>query len=153
MKKTLTFLSISLLLVTSINAQRGKESSKKINALKIAYITEQLNLTSSEAEKFWPIYNDYNKKQNKARNNYRKALKTHLAEDKNLDNLNEEDAKKLIDLKLSTDLQLYKLQKKFAQDIKSIISYKKIIKLQVAEMEFGRKLMRKYKRDNKKTKE
>lgn len=37
-------------------AQPPKE---RIKALKVAYITKELNLTSAEAEKFWPVYNDY----------------------------------------------------------------------------------------------
>lgn len=31
----------------------------RIKALKTAYITQELNLTSAEAEKFWPVYNEY----------------------------------------------------------------------------------------------
>ena len=30
-----------------------------MQALKIAFITQRLDLTSAEAEKFWPIYNEY----------------------------------------------------------------------------------------------
>ncbi len=32
---------------------------EKIKALEIAYITKQLNLSSEEAEKFWPVFNKY----------------------------------------------------------------------------------------------
>lgn len=31
----------------------------KIQALKIAFITEQLSLTSDEAQRFWPVYGQY----------------------------------------------------------------------------------------------
>lgn len=30
-----------------------------MEALKIAYITKKLNLTTDEAQKFWPVYNQY----------------------------------------------------------------------------------------------
>ena len=33
--------------------------AEKIQALKIAFITQRLQLTSDEAEKFWPVYNQY----------------------------------------------------------------------------------------------
>jgi len=65
--------------------------------------------------------------------------------DKNLENLSETDAKELVLLKLNTDKKLYESQKVFINKMEGILSAKKIIKLQVAEMEFGRKLMRKYK--------
>ncbi|MGI8581437.1 MAG: hypothetical protein ACR2KX_04560 [Chitinophagaceae bacterium] len=44
-----------------VNAQNeSKEKrSEKIQALKIAFITQKLELTSDEAQKFWPVYNRY----------------------------------------------------------------------------------------------
>ena len=34
------------------------ENKEKLKAHKIAYITERLQLTPAEAEKFWPVYNE-----------------------------------------------------------------------------------------------
>ncbi len=34
---------------------------EKIEALKIAFITEKLQLTTNEAKEFWPVYNSYEK--------------------------------------------------------------------------------------------
>ena len=48
-------------------------------------------------------------------------------------------------LKLTTDQKIYESQKNFIDNIKKVISYKKIVQLQLAEMDFGRKLMSKYK--------
>lgn len=147
MKKIITLLCVSLFCTLSIQSQLRKEGREKIKALKVAYLTEQLNLNSIEAEKFWPIYNSYDKEQNEIRNNYKSSLRKKTNNTKEgTDNLTEDDAKKLISLKLLTDRNLYESQKKFIGNIKEIIPYRKIIKLQVAEMEFGRKLMRKYRR-------
>ena len=55
------FLFIAVLLVSftsSINAQPQKRG-ERIEALKIAYITQALKLTSEEAQVFWPVYNTY----------------------------------------------------------------------------------------------
>lgn len=146
MKKIITFLSISFFFISiSINAQMSKEGRDKIKALKVAYLTEQMSLTTSEAEKFWPIYNTYNKTQYTIRNNYKASVKKVEKEYENFNNISEEKAKKLVSLKLLTDKKLYDSQEKFTKSIEGIISYKKILKLQIAEMEFGRKLMRKYK--------
>lgn len=42
---------------TIVKAQgRGED---KIEALKIAFLTEKLQLTSAEAKQFWPVYNSY----------------------------------------------------------------------------------------------
>ena len=32
---------------------------ERIQALKIAFITQKLNLTTDEAQKFWPVYSQY----------------------------------------------------------------------------------------------
>jgi len=39
-------------------AQNGN-GREKVQALKVAFITQKLHLTTAEAEKFWPVYNQY----------------------------------------------------------------------------------------------
>lgn len=146
MKKIITFIIIALFCTLTVSAQMRKERSEKIKALKIAYLTEQLELTTDEAQKFWPVYNAFDKQQSKLRNAHRSNLRKVIKENGTIDGATEEEAKNLIASKLNSDKKLYEAQKDFINKIKGIISYKKIIKLQVAEMEFGRKLMRKYKR-------
>ena len=46
-----------LICTLSLNAQEG--DGGRIEALKIAYLTKKLNLSPQEAQKFWPIYNNY----------------------------------------------------------------------------------------------
>lgn len=41
------------------HAQNNPGREQKIEALKIAFITEKLQLTADEAKRFWPVYNDY----------------------------------------------------------------------------------------------
>ena len=52
MKKFYLIIFLMFFLVISIKAQDRNESHEKIKSLKIAYLTEQLALTSSEAENF-----------------------------------------------------------------------------------------------------
>ena len=45
---------------SAIKAQGGDEpKAEKIEALKIAFITQKLELSPDEAQKFWPVYNQY----------------------------------------------------------------------------------------------
>lgn len=72
MKKYLLFLiaifgSFSFVMGQNNNSQRGE----KIKALKIAFITQKLQLTSAEAEKFWPVYNQYDNEIRQLRSNNR----------------------------------------------------------------------------------
>lgn len=144
MKKIITIICICFFSILTISAQGRKNSREKIKALKISYLTEQLNLTSDEAQKFWPIYNAYDLEQHSLRNEIRTKIKKAIKDSGTLDAINEKDAERLITLKLATDKKIYESQKMFVNKIKKVISYKKIIKLQVAEMEFGRKLMSRY---------
>lgn len=60
MKKYLLILFMMLGSFSLAKAQDGDEASaEKIQALKTAFITQKLQLTPDEAQKFWPIYNQY----------------------------------------------------------------------------------------------
>ena len=57
--KRIYFLFVMLLtLSVSVMAQAPME---KLRAMKVAHITEKLNLNSEQAKGFWPIYNQYEK--------------------------------------------------------------------------------------------
>jgi len=43
-------------------ARQHKERQEKIKSRKIGYFTTQLELTTEEAQDFWPLYNEYWKK-------------------------------------------------------------------------------------------
>ncbi|MDE3211973.1 MAG: hypothetical protein KGM98_01965, partial [Bacteroidota bacterium] len=56
MKKYLLLLFVILIVpFAKTQAQNGE----KIQALKIAFITQRLQLTPQEAQQFWPIYDQY----------------------------------------------------------------------------------------------
>lgn len=54
----ITFFLGSFSFVKSQNDNK-EDRGEKIQALKIAFITQKLELTSDEAQKFWPVYNRY----------------------------------------------------------------------------------------------
>lgn len=53
------FLLISFTGFTQPPHGRGGGDFSRIQGLKVAYLTNRLNLTSDEAAKFWPVYNKY----------------------------------------------------------------------------------------------
>ncbi|MBX9734470.1 MAG: hypothetical protein K2X37_10450 [Chitinophagaceae bacterium] len=52
---------------TMMAQEREKPNVAMIESLKVAYITKQLNLTAEEAQKFWPVHNNYIDELKKAR--------------------------------------------------------------------------------------
>lgn len=65
MKKLLLILSVFFCLQTAIAQEDVNQSPEKkqqnIEALKVAFISKELELTPEEAQKFWPVYNQYSK--------------------------------------------------------------------------------------------
>lgn len=59
MKKIYLSVSFLYLLNYFCIAQPPGSRQDNVEILKTAYITRQLNLTRDEAQKFWPVYNDY----------------------------------------------------------------------------------------------
>jgi lipopolysaccharide export LptBFGC system permease protein LptF len=63
MKQIFT-LAVALILGAFSYAQEQQPDPKaeeKIQAMEVGYISQKLKLTTDEAQKFWPIYNDYKK--------------------------------------------------------------------------------------------
>ena len=58
MKRLLFSIIILVSFHCTVLAQQGGGNGR-VEAYKIAYITNRLNLSTSEAQKFWPIYNKY----------------------------------------------------------------------------------------------
>ena len=54
--------------------QNNQSAKDKIEALRIAFISQQLNLTPTEAEKFWPVYNAYRSESEALQHSYTPPL-------------------------------------------------------------------------------
>lgn len=144
--KIKNILPLLLFLISfSIFAQSGKidEKREKIKAFKVSFLTTELELTSTEAEKFWPIYNAYDDKQYELK--YLK-MKTYLRKlkDDNLNNLSDKDATTLLSQIESTDKEIYQLREKYMNSLKKILPAKKILLLKKSEDDFNRKLLQQY---------
>ncbi|SRX76289.1 sensor of ECF-type sigma factor [Aequorivita antarctica] len=131
---------IFLLATITMHAQDGKH--EKIKALKTAYITQQLSLTPSEAEKFWPVYNKYDEKFHDLRKKEKSEIYQKLRD--GLDSMSESDANALIDTSLSLESEELALRKQMITELRAVISPKKIIILKKAEDDFKRELLDRY---------
>ena len=53
-------LPILVILFMSLPSSAAAQNQKDdLEALRVAFITKELKLTSDESQKFWPIYNEY----------------------------------------------------------------------------------------------
>ncbi|MFT7334667.1 MAG: Spy/CpxP family protein refolding chaperone [Porticoccaceae bacterium] len=136
-----------LLLLSSFSfyaqSENMKEKKEKIKALKVAFLTTELDLTAKEAEKFWPVYNSFDDRQFDIRHTKMKAYKTRMNE-LALDKMSEKEASILLTQMQNTDEELYLLRKNFTQSLKKVLPAIKIVKLRVSEEDFNRKLLHQY---------
>ena len=130
---------ISLLLTLNLAAQ-SPDKRERIKALKVAFITEKLQLTESEAQKFWPVYNSFEESMHKFRKEFYKKRHTYVA------NLSEQEAKSILNDMIKTENEKNQLKEKFMNDLLKIIPAKKIIQLKITEDEFNKQMLEQYKK-------
>lgn len=135
-----------LLISFSFYAQGPKK--EKVKALKVAYLTNNLSLTATEAEKFWPIYNAYDEKQFELRHEKMKMIKDKLQAE-SVDNLTDKQALTMLNQIEDVEDDLYQNRKKFMASLKNVLNPVKILKLKKAEDDFNKTLLRQYKNKGK----
>lgn len=139
MKKALILLTLCF--TTALVAQGRHE---KIKALKVAHITEQLGLTSKEAQGFWPIYNASEEKMHALRKIERNEIMKKIDEDFNT--LTDAEATVLIEKSLEGKEKELQAYRSLVNDLKGVISSKKIILLRKAEEDFKRQLLERFRK-------
>ena len=146
-KKLFPYLFLLLSVITYGQNERLKEKRDQIKAMKVAFLTTELNLTSIEAEKFWPVYNAYDDKQFELRHQKMKTYARKL-NDGSLDNKSDREALAFLNQIESTDEEQYVIRKKFNSALRNILPPTKILKLRKSEVDFDRKLLKQYRNKN-----
>ena len=120
MKKLLLIITMFLTVgVAAVKAQDDDDDKQpnggRVEALKIAYLTKKLNLSTEEAQRFWPIYNKYSDEIRKVR------LEARANKDKEID----------------TEEKILGIRKKYNGEFVKALSSEKVNSFFKAEKEFG----------------
>lgn len=108
---TLSFVSVA----QDDDGDNLRNNGGKIEALKIAYLTNKLSLSPDEAQKFWPVYNRY----------MDEIRKTRL------------DAREKKQSEIVTDEKILGIRKKYNSEFGKVLSAEKVDAFFKAEKEFG----------------
>lgn len=135
-------LSILMLLPVALLAQDRKD---KIETMHIAYLSQRLNLTTTEAEKFWPIYNEFRTEQDKLRKERMDNMQT-VRKSGGLDSMSDADVQKLVNMETEIETKQLELRKEYVVKFQQAIPLRKVAKFFVAEEEFKRYLLNELKR-------
>ena len=112
--------------------------------MKIAYFTDNLDLTQEEAEKFWPLYNKHEQQKSELSGKRRMRSRKFSEE---AEQLSEEEAEQIIDRQIEIRQEELKLDMEFHNDLKQILPAKKIMNLYITEIRFREHMLRQISED------
>ena len=130
-----------LLVSTTIMYGQRRPDKEKIKSLKIAYITERLNLSSAEAQAFWPVYNAHEEMMESFRDQERTQIYGKL---RDMESLSEIESEVLFKDLVALENQKHEANQHFLRDIHKVISAKKAFLLLKTENGFKRRLLQQY---------
>ncbi len=140
MKKSLLlvlFLAIGL----SSLAQRPprKVDREKLEAARVAFITTRLDLSTEQAQVFWPLFNEYDKKK-------RKGLREIARLSDGREEISEEEAKSRIQQRFEIQRRMLAEEEEFSTKASEVLTYKQILALNKINVDFTRQLYQRQRR-------
>ena len=146
--KKMYLLLWCLLGVTALAAQSAFDEEEEISstaldrvrAQRVAFITEKLDITSKEAEKFWPLFNEYEKEERKIRSRYQKGQKRPV-------DMSDQEARDLLLSRLDMEQELLDLKRRYFKEFTGVIAPQKLAGFNRADREFKRMLLNRIRAD------
>lgn len=144
MRTTKIFVTVFLFSLISVHAmaQHDREScqekKERIEALKVSFITQKLDLTKEEAQVFWPVYNEYQDEKHTLRNEKWDDIKDYKSR---WNELSDQEIATYVDKKIIYEQRKLDIKKKYHAEFKEVLPMKKVALLYKAEDEFRKHLL------------
>ena len=136
-RKVIVFTILATICAMNISAQNINR--QRLDAYKIAFFTKRLNLTSLEAEKFWPVYNEFQDNKNKIQLE-RQELNKYF--NQNELNMSEREMVEAGDKLIALEVREAALAQEFHNKIKTVLSPAKVMRLYQAENQYRLQLLK-----------
>jgi Spy/CpxP family protein refolding chaperone len=152
-KHVITFMLLAFIFVGALAQENNPpvppkppkdmaQKRERVQAMKTAFITKELNLSPEEAQKFWPVYNKYANELKELQKAHREKMKDAKA---NLDSMNDKEAEMMVDNFLIHEQKELDLKQKYHADFKKVLPIRKVGKLYHSEEKFKKELLEKVK--------
>jgi hypothetical protein len=138
MKKYWIMILLLPLVQWSFAQEVNDRVMEQVEAQKVAFFTQKMNLSVEESQAFWPIYNEYQEKTKALRDNYRTDFVK--------GNMNDAEAAEAIEGYFDKEEKALLLKKQLYQDLGAHIAPGKLVKLQLVENQFKQKLLERIKK-------
>jgi len=141
--KRITLIFLFAALSYTSFAQRGtrKIDREKLEAARVAFISTRLDLSTEQAQVFWPIFNEFDDQR-------RETLRELSRLSHDTESLSEEDAKNRVERRFNLQALLIEQEKEFVQKAADVLSYKQILLLNDINRDFTRSLYQRQRRGN-----
>ena len=116
-----------------------EEKREEIESMKIAFITQRLDLTPEDSQRFWPVYNELDGELDAMRKRHRSGMKEF---ESSFDELSDDRIDEFLQERFSHRQEELDLRKKYHARFKEVLSMKQVAKLYKAEEDFKRELLK-----------
>ncbi len=142
MKKLTLILGLFFICTTIFAQPRGRHDNfEKYKSMKISFMTDKLELTPEEAQKFWPIYNEFDQKRFET---HQKRRELEEKVKNNYDKFSENEFKKLSYEIIDQYVKESDLLKTYHEKFLKVLPAKKVVILGQIENEFRFKMIREF---------
>lgn len=132
--KRFTVIFIVLFSCLSAFAQLEDGANKeRIEAMRVGFLTKRLNLSAEEAQKFWPVFNQYSAELDKLREDSRlmkKAVKEGFA------TMSDKEVEQVSDEFIAQKRKEWEISDKYHKEFKKVLPIRKVAALYKAERDF-----------------
>ena len=138
------FVFIFLGLSTLCVAQPGDDDpneKERLEALRIAFITKRLSLTPDEAQKFWPVYNQYNSELESSRKDS-KIIRKGMSDD--FQSMTDPEVEAFVDEVIAQKQKEVDIVKKYHIQFKKTLPIRKVALLYKSERDFRKQLLNEF---------
>ena len=146
------YTSLLVLLCTTLTfAQEGNRrgsqmNSEKLQAARIAFLTNRLELTPETAKVFWPIFTEYDNEKSTLSKKYGTQKRSLL--DEGTRNISNENADKMLAIYLEQKQAELDLEKIYLSRFKEVLSMRQVWRVIRFDSDFRRSLMERVSRGN-----
>lgn len=129
-----------LVLILCINITFAQTDAKKdkIDALRAAFISKNVNFTTQETQSFWPLYNEMNDKLDAARKTFRLQYNSKT----NYDFATDKEAEAYLAAELNLKQKEFEIYRDYYEKFKKILPVKKVADVRRAEDDFKKEIIK-----------
>lgn len=137
MKKILTFALIIVGFTVIAQNKNQQDAKSKLEAARIALITDRLGLTPEQAQQFWPIYNEYAEQRRAIQQEFRESRKG-----LDMENLSEEQGQAMVRARMQGKQKQLDLETRYSERLMNVINTRQLMSLKKAEDDFRGMIIR-----------